>query len=250
MSALADDLTLALDAASFAGHLGFDPDDWQRAVLRSDARQALLCCSRQSGKSSTVAALALHRAVFHPGSLILMLSPSLRQSGEVFKKMTGLYGRMGGTIPSTSETRLSLELANGSRIVSLPGSEATVRGYSAVDLLLIDEAARVDDNLYASVRPMLAVSRGRLVCLSTPFGRRGWFSSAWHDGGASWERTLIPATECPRIDPAWLADERATIGDWWFRQEYLCHFLDSQSQAFSTDDIHSALDPDLESWEL
>lgn len=250
LRAVADDLACGLDPAHFAQSLGFDPDPWQRDVLRSQARQALLNCSRQSGKSSTVAAVALHRAVFRPGSLVLMLSPSLRQSAELFRKTAGLYGRTGGTVPSTSETKLTLELANGSRIVSLPGKEETIRGYSAVDLLLVDEAARVEDGLIAACRPMLAVSQGRLVALSTPWGRRGWFAHAWHDGGPTWERTLVPATEVPRINPAWLAAERKGIGDFWFRQEYLCEFMDNETQAFASIDIAAAISEGVEQWEL
>ncbi|MDQ3525121.1 MAG: hypothetical protein M3451_08730, partial [Chloroflexota bacterium] len=132
-----------------------------------------------------------------------------------------------------AESALRLELDNGSRVISLPASEATIRGYSAVDLLLIDEAARVADDLYSTVRPMLATSNGRLIALSTPFGRRGWWSDAWH-GSHDWKRVQITAEQCPRIPPAFLAEEREQIGAWWFQQEYECMFLDAESQAFST----------------
>ncbi len=61
-------------------------------------------------------------------------------------------------------------LENGSRIVSLPGTEGTIRSYSAVRLLLVDEASRVDDDTIAAVRPMLAVSGGQLIALSDARG--------------------------------------------------------------------------------
>src|SRR5262249_36509381 len=160
---------------------------------------ALLLCSRQCGKSQTAAGLALHTALLRPGSLVLLLSPSLRQSGELFRdKVKRLYGALGRPVATVQESALSMELANGSPIVSLPGEEGSIRGYSRVALLVIDEAARVDDALYNSVRPMLAVSRGRLVALSTPFGRRGWFWEAW-SGAEPWQRVKITAPECPRI---------------------------------------------------
>jgi hypothetical protein len=104
-----------------------------------------------------------------------------------------------------------MELANGSRIVSLPGDEQTIRGYSGVALLAIDEAARVPDDLYRAVRPMLAVSGGRLVCLSTPYGKRGWFFETWK-GGSGWQRARITADQCPRITPEVLAEEERAIG--------------------------------------
>src|SRR5436190_1727587 len=81
--------------------------------------------------------------------------------------------------PAGRETQLRLELANGSRVVCLPGREGTIRSFGGVALLVLDEAARIPDALYRSVRPMLAVSGGRLVALSTPFGRRGWFWQEW-----------------------------------------------------------------------
>ena len=73
-----------------------------------------------------------------------------------------------GSIAATSESTSGLGLGNGSRIVSLPGKEATIRGYSDVALLVIDEAARVDEDLYVAVRPMLAVSGGRLLAALNP----------------------------------------------------------------------------------
>src|SRR5207244_8823436 len=73
----------------------------------------------------------------------------------------------------TRESRLQLHLDNGSRIIGLPASEGKVRVYSSVALLLIDEASRVDDGLYRAMRPTLALSRGRLLALSAPFGERG-----------------------------------------------------------------------------
>lgn len=237
---LDNDFLEALDPVAFARKAGIEPDPWQADVLRSDARRILLNCSRQSGKSTTCATIGLHRALYVPGSLVLLLSPSLRQSSELFRTLARLYTRMGETIPPKAESALRLELKNGSRIISLPASEATVRGYSAVDLLVIDEASRVPDDLYASVRPMLAVSDGRLIALSTPYGKRGWWSDAWHDGGPRWERVRITATECPRISPAFLQEERESLGDWWYRQEYGCEFIDADTQAFRSEDVEAA----------
>ena len=89
------------------------------------------------------------------------------------------------------ETQLRIEFPNGSRILCMPGVEETVRCYSP-QLIIIDEAARVPDDLYRAVRPMLAVSQGRLVALSTPFGQRGWFHAEW-TGGGTWQRVRVPA---------------------------------------------------------
>lgn len=241
---LAHDLAQALDPALFAQGVGLTPDAWQADVLRSEAERLLLLCSRQTGKSTTTAVIALHTAIYHPGALVLLLSPSLRQSGELFRRVAGFYQALQGAIPAESESTLRLELANASRIVSLPGTEATIRGYSGVDLLVIDEAARVEDALYYSVRPMLAVSRGRMICMTTPFGKRGFFHSEW-TGGGPWERVKVTAYDCPRISAEFLAQERADMGEWWYRQEYECEFVDNVSSVFAYETVMGAVSSEV-----
>ena len=242
---LGRDLRWALDAALWAREaLGFEADPWQADVLRSGAKRLLMLCSRQAGKSTVAALAALHAALYHPGALVLLLSPSLRQSGELFRRVAGFYRALGDTVPAEAESALRLELRGGSRIISLPGSEGTVRGYSGVRLLVVDEAARVEDDLYYSVRPMLAVSGGRLIALSTPFGKRGWFFHEWAEG-QGWERVKVPAAECPRISPAFLEEERAHLGDWWYRQEYECEFVEPADKVFGYDQVMRALTPDV-----
>ena len=178
MATLTTDLALALDPAQLVRAAGLVPDAWQERAIRSASPRLLLNCCRQSGKSTITAILGIHTALYQPGSLILLLSPSLRQSQELFRKCLTTYRALDRPIPPEAESALRLELENGSRIVSAPGKEGTVRGYSGVTLLIIDEAARVPDELYYSVRPMLAVSGGRLILLSTPFTKRGFFSRA------------------------------------------------------------------------
>jgi Terminase large subunit, T4likevirus-type, N-terminal len=245
MVQLATDLATALDPALLMERAGMRPDPWQRDFLRSEARRLALLCSRQSGKSTTTAVKALHTAFYHAGSLILLLSPSLRQSGELFRKVRDVYRTIGGAVPVEQESALRLELVNGSRVVSLPGTEGTVRGFSGVNLLVVDEAARVPDELYYGVRPMLAVSGGRLVCLSTPFGKRGFFYDEWTQG-QGWERVKITADQCPRISKEVLAEERAALGTWWYRQEYGCEFVDVVDQVFAYEDVMWAMSDEVQ----
>jgi len=243
-SDLAHDLARALDPAAFAESLGIVPDAWQAGVLRSPTKRTLLLCSRQSGKSTISAVAAVHRAVYRPNSLILLVSPSLRQSSELFRKVTTLLRVVAPAPARIEDNRLSLELANGSRVVSLPGSEATVRGFSGASLIIEDEAARVDDGLYQAVRPMLATSDGDLILLSTPFGARGHFHDAW-TSDEPWERVRVTARDCPRISESFLAGERAAMGDLAFRSEYDVEFVDTEDNVFSSEHVAAAIDPGL-----
>ncbi len=224
---------------------GMEPDAWQKDLLSSDWQRALLLCSRQSGKSTVTAALATHQAQYIPDSLILLLSAAQRQSQELFRKVKVFYHALPDRLPVKQESALQMELINGSRIVALPGKEETIRGYSGVDLLCIDEAARVSDSLYYSVRPMLAVSGGRLICLSTPFGKRGFFHQEWTEGDDDWHRTMITALQVPRIRAEFLEEEKRSMGDRWVRQEYFCEFMETIDTVFGYDDIAAAFSSDV-----
>jgi Terminase large subunit, T4likevirus-type, N-terminal len=244
--ALARDLGLALDPAGFMRELGLSPDPWQADLLSTAPHRALLNCCRQSGKSTTAAGLALHTALYVPGSLVLLVSPSLRQSGELFRKVGGFYHQLTGVERAVQESVLRIELANGSRVVSLPGSEGTVRGYSSASLVIADEAARISDDLMAAIRPMLAVTNGRLIAMSTPWGKRGWWHKEWALGGDNWKRFSLRAEDCPRISKEFLADEERALGPFLYRQEYLCEFLDDESSIFPTALIDAALANEIE----
>jgi hypothetical protein len=132
----------------------------------------------------------------------------------------------------------------------LPGTERTVRGFSAVSLVVIDEAARVEDQMYQALRPMLAVSDGDLWMLSTPNGRRGFFYENWAEGGDEWERVAVTAAECPRISARFLEEERRRQGSDWVRQEYFCEFIEDERQMFSRDLVRRAMDEGLEPLEF
>ena len=242
------DLAYALDASRLMGEaIEATPDGWQRRTLRRAHKRVLMLVTRQGGKSTTTAAKAMHKALYTPGSLTLLVSPSQRQSGELFSKVTDVYNAAGAPVPALRASALRMELQNGSRIIALPGSEKTIRGYSGVDLLVIDEAARVLDDLYYSVRPMLAVSDGELVCMSTPWGKRGWFYDEWTDPAADeWTRIKVTADACPRITDTFLEEERRKLGDWWFRQEYYCEFSDTVDSVFATDDIDRAITDEVQ----
>jgi hypothetical protein len=261
---------------------GLHPDPWQRKVLESAARQIALLCSRQVGKSTVAAALALKTALLEAPATVLVVSPSERQSGETIRKVKTLYWTLAGKgkraqggsvqalrqsatdgarldaawarLPAKErESALQMHLANGSRIVGLPGNEGTIRGFSDINLLVIDEASGVPDQLYFAVRPMLAVSHGRLLALTTPKGKRGWFWEVfekWKNETdpakreterLAWERYEVRAEQCPRITPAFLAEEKAAMGDVWFRQEYGCSFEDVVGAVFRSEDVDRML---------
>lgn len=230
---------------AFARSIGLELDPWQADVLTVDSKRDIFNCSRQAGKSTTAAVLALHEAVFRPGSVTVLISPSQRQSSELFRKVTDLRQGMSHAPELTEDNRLSMTVRGGGRVLSLPGSEATVRGISAVTLLIEDEASRVDDELHFSIKPMLAITNGRHVVMSTPRGKRGHFWDIW-DQGAGWNRVKVTALDVPRISPEFLEEERRSMPAWWYEQEYLCEFKEDVDSVFRYEDVIGALSGEVE----
>jgi hypothetical protein len=105
---------------------GMTPDPWQAELLASETQRILLLASRQAGKSEVAAALSLREALLHPGSLILLLSPSERQSQELQMKVFNFYDALEAPVGTRKRTELQLHLVNGSRIIALPESERTI----------------------------------------------------------------------------------------------------------------------------
>jgi hypothetical protein len=218
------------------------PDPWQVTVLISPAPTILLNCGRQVGKS-TIIALLIVRELLNPDAMVVIVSPSERQSKELMRKVLAFWRKLGKPIPALAASKISLELVNGARLEAFPASSDTVRGISAVTLLVADEAAMTPDDLYHSMAPMLAVSGGRQVALSSPKGQRGWWYGLWEtpaEDDPDIGRIRVPSALCPRISAAFLARERRRWGDWWYGQEYECVFQEKETAAFRAEDVDAA----------
>jgi hypothetical protein len=223
----------------FAISLGSAPDEWQVEVLASNHPRKILCCGRQTGKSTVAAILAIHKALTRPGSTVLVVAPGERQAKLLFSKALSLYRQAGYPLPAHSERRTGLELSNGSMIEALPAVERTTRGYS-VDLLVVDEAAAVLDMDYHGILPALIATQGEQVLLSTPRGKRGFFHELWHSGD-DWQRVMVRSDEVGRIREEDLEVFRHTMPEQFFRQEFFCEWLHTEGSLFSYDDIEAAL---------
>jgi hypothetical protein len=221
--------------------LGFQADPAQAGVLDSGAKEVLLCCSRQWGKTTVTAVRALHFALTQPGSLTVCVAASERQSAIWMAAVERFVRVLGLAIRRDRRAALSVVLPNGSVVMGLPASAETIRGFAAVSFLIIDEAALVPDSVYQAVRPFRATTNGLLWMISTPHGQSGFFYEAWHDLMAGWTRFSVPATECPRISAEFLASEEAQLGPQMFAQEYLCEFLASSQQWITREMVEEAI---------
>jgi hypothetical protein len=223
----------------FAISVGIEADEWQAEVLTSKHPRKILCCGRQTGKSTVGAILAVHKALIQPGSTVLVVAPGERQAKLLFSKALSLYRQAGYPLPAHSERRTGLELSNGSIIEALPAVERTTRGYS-VSLLVCDEAAAVPDLDYHGILPALIATQGEQVLLSTPRGKRGFFHELWHSGD-DWQRVMVRSDQVGCIRPEDLEVFRSSMPVQFFEQEFFCEWLDTEGTLFSYTDIEAAL---------
>lgn len=217
------------------GH-GMRAAEWQKDALSqivTQKRNSLLNCCRGAGKSETVARGACAEAYL--GGYVLVVSPSDRQSIKFFNHVRYTH-RNWNLVPQVSEpTKHELFLSNGGRVEAVPSREETLRAIHGVTLLVLDEASRIPDQLYAAVLPMLAPG-GRIVALSTPNGQRGFFHKEWSgDGRSDWTKHLVLPDRCPWITPQMIEDYRRSTNELMTRQEYGCEFVSLSSCPFDID---------------
>jgi hypothetical protein len=214
----------ALDPVAFARRCGIEPHAWQIEALRStDPREAWIC-GRQTGKTTAAALLATHAITYGaPGSNVVLLSPGARQSGEVFMLAKHFYAALGRPAGAASERETSLTTEGGSRLISLPGGTggATIRGLNC-SLLIVDEGAQVDDEVFTASRPFVATTHGRILAMSTPWTQEGWFARAAMGKDPGWTLRKVPASDV--LDPAFLESERSSMTPGDFAREYMNSF--------------------------
>jgi hypothetical protein len=177
------------------------------------------------------------------------VAPVEEQANELLRKVTNAYHAIGEPVGTVREAVTRLELANGSRVIALPGKESRMRSYSAA-LVVVDEAARVLDGVLYAVSPTMAVTGGRFIALSTAFAKSGWFYQTWNDPAEPYLRLSIRATDCPRIPREFLAAERRKLGERWFGMEYENVFGDDVAAVFDHEDIAAALSPDVKPFSM
>lgn len=235
-----------LDPVAFARGRGFIAEPWQSKLLRSTARRIAVHCARQVGKSTTTGYKSLHVALSNPDRDVLIVSPAQRQSAEMLEAIKTIYRGMRAAPRLVKDNDSEMVLYNRARILSLPGVEGTIRGFSNVKLLVIDEASRVPDEVFAAVLPMVG-SDGQIMALSTPWGCRGWFYEVCEESVLNgWEKHRVTVYDSAQWWPQRIAEMRASVGKFVFASDYEALFQDTDDQLFSTEDVRRAFTSDVQ----
>ena len=205
---------------TFEQAYGFSPMKWQIPYLRSASNAAILK-GRQVGASTSAGAIAIRYVRHFPNFLAAIVSPSMKQSTEVKLKAKNGLIRLGEDLVQDSQDTIGLD--NGSRIISLPGSPKSVRGWSA-GLLIIDEAAFLDPETFLAARATVAATGGRTIVQSTPISPFGHFYDLYVTPDPAWEKYQVSSEEVSTIDPEFLRQEKAKLTEDEYAQEYLGAF--------------------------
>ncbi len=224
--------------------LKIKPRLFQRDLLNTTSRRIVLCCHRQSGKTMGAAMLACHNLIFRTGHVVVA-SPTYKQSDRLARTIKKFFSKCTHRPILTTENRFFWESEIGSSlsIISLDQAE-NIRGLSGVRLVIVDEASSVDIEAYSALVPsMAAIEDSQQIIISTPRGRIGLFWEIWNN--ASYEKYFLPVTKNPEISASWLEEERKTMGDLLYSQEYLCDFTSAQSCVFDLDKFYNAIDPSI-----
>jgi Terminase large subunit, T4likevirus-type, N-terminal len=235
---------------AFAIALGFAPEPIQAQVLSTRTQNLLLVAPRQYGKTTLAVLRILWLALTKPNSLILISSPSEHQSGEVLDRLAPYILKLGMRWQGDGIHHHSLVLPNGSRIVGLSENPRRIRGFSHVDMIVIDEAAYVDDRVYRALLPMLSVSNGDIWLISTPHRKLGFFHDIYHAGGDQWIRIHATLQDSRHHNQELIERQRLELGDEWFRQEYMAEFTNQGQGMFTLEMIEACFSDEVEELDI
>jgi hypothetical protein len=189
---------------------------------------------RQGGKTEVGSLVVAHGMVHEEGSTSLFLAPTQRQSAEAIRRTRRHLLQAGAKLKV--DNAFSLEVVGGGRVLSLPGSDdAAVRGITVDGVAVVDEASRVPDQLFKAVTPMLArhSDRARLLCISTPWTRSGWFWELDERQDPAWTYVAASVEETKAIPEEFLAAERRALGEQAYAREYLLAYDCTDTLVFS-----------------
>jgi len=214
-------------------NLGMKLDKWQEMLIQEKEKNIVIRAGRQVGKSTGVALKAFFYAVENDHKTVLIVAASQRQSGLLFEKVKSIFLECAEEMIAENPTQTKLVLTNGTRIYSLPAGRTgyTIRGFS-IDLLIADEAAFIAEAVWVALIPMLAVTQGKVILLSTPFGKGGYYYRCF--GDSDFRQFHLSSEQCPRIPKKFLRKEKQRLSKLEYAQEYLGEFIEELSQYFPT----------------
>lgn len=227
--------------------------EWQQDVfadIKADEGKGLtyvVKAKRQAGKS-ILAIVALEYFAFkNEGSIGYLLEPTLSQSRRVFKQMVkSLGGEESPVIKSSNATLLELELFNGSQVIFKSAEQReALRGATVKNsILIIDEGAFIEDDIYFVLDPIVDATKSPVMIISTPLFLSGEFYERYKRGreGSKFVKSYdwSEYDTSALLDPEKLEYYRENMSPLKFKSEILGEFISEGSYIFG--DIGKCVD--------
>ena len=264
-----------LDKKKYIRSLGFEPFPWQEAILESQSRRIIINAARQSGKSTITSTDPCWIAKYRDKSLSIVLAPTESQSQDDMRKIQQFI-RRDPDYPRYDPASTHVNVRENESLISVVPATQSARGKSQPAVVILDEASQIEDLIYTEVvTPMFTANDGRLILLSTPYGKKGFFFDIFNNPRPNdpWERYEVRSPWQPIQTPNGLdlipymdgnekayQEERAKHGirAWFsprhydyeeqleklfdmgirkYQQEYCCEFVETETSVFSYDEV-------------
>lgn len=220
--------------------------DHQVAVAKSRARYRIICSGRQAGKSRALAVLALQRAFSQPGAVVLIVSAGETAARRLLAEVATLAKSPMLSASVLDDNQTVLVLSNGSRVMSVPASQKQIRGW-AVDLLILDEAGWISNEIWRAAEPAIIARPGsRVIMCSSPWGGpEDFYRQLWQRGmdspGGMYESWHWPSSISPLVDQSLLDEIESRETSEYFRREYLAEWTDDAGLFLTEAEISSCV---------
>lgn len=226
------------------GRILFNLYPFQEKVLHlfRDEQFIITLKSRQLGISTLAAGYSLWLMLFHKDKNVLALATTQATARNLVSKVIFMYDQLPKwlRLQAVEKNKLSLRLKNGSKVQAKSSNSDAARS-EAVSLLLIDEAAFIDniEETFTAAQQTLATG-GQCMALSTPNGIGNWFHQTWEraeTGENSFVPVRLPWTVHPERNQTWRDQQDRDLGPRMAAQECDCDFLSSGETVFEPEDI-------------
>lgn len=206
-------------------------DPWQKDLIKSEG-DVVVVSGRQCGKTTAASILAAKTALNNKNEFILLGAYVIEQAQIIFRKIHEYLLEKAPKQIKGHVTLNFLELKNGSKIFCRPIGDtgAGMRGYSAT-MVMLDEVSLVPDRAWEAIEPVISVTKGRTILLSTPQGKRGFFYKATIN--EKYRKFHVSARDCPRHEKEFLDRKQSEMSPVAFATEYLGEFIDDYNRKFS-----------------
>lgn len=237
------------------GEVLFEPRDYQKETLKllSKNRFFIGLWSRQSGKTTVVAAYALWYAIFNEDKNIGMVSNKESSAKRILDNMKRMYESLPAWLkPGVTEyAKTSITFENGSKLIISATTQDAFRGWP-MNIVLCDEFAFVPSNaaeeFWASNYPTISSSdTSKIIIISTPNGMFNIFHRLWTGAnvegkeGNSFVPQKVTWNMVPGRDNTWAKEQIKNLGIHGFNQEFDCKFLGSTNTVLHPETLRTLL---------